>query len=107
MELPDFLYLDADGEVRFKGHRLRVIDVASRFREGHSPEGIAFDIYPTLDLRLVYKAIAFYLDQQADIDQTIEENTAEIERQAAQPRTTPSVAELRSRMEAKRTAEAS
>lgn len=58
MELPDFLDLDADGEVHFKGHRLRILDVAACFREGHSPEGIAFDIYPTLDLRLVYKAIA-------------------------------------------------
>jgi uncharacterized protein (DUF433 family) len=103
MELPDFLYRDADGEVRFKGHRLRIIDVAARFREGHSPEGIAFDIYSTLDLRLVYKAIAFYLDHQSEIDQMIEANTAEIERQAALPRTTPTLAELRRRMDAKRT----
>lgn len=40
MELPDFLNLDADGEVRFKEHGLRIIDVAARFREGHSPEGM-------------------------------------------------------------------
>lgn len=49
MELPYFLQLDADGEVRFKGHRLWIIDVASRFREGQSLECIAFDVYPTLD----------------------------------------------------------
>lgn len=80
MELPDFLSLDSDGEVRFKGHRLRIIDVAARFREGHSPEGIAFVIFPMLDVRLVYKGIAFYLDHQAEIDRMTEANTVEIER---------------------------
>ena len=107
MDLPDFLYLDADGEVRLKGHRLRIIDVAARFREGHSAEGIAFDIYPTLDLRLVYKAISFYLDHEVAINEMIDGNAAEVDRQAALPRTTPTLAEPRRRMAAKRTAEAS
>lgn len=101
MELPDFLYVDADGEVRFKGHRLRIIDIAARFREGHAPEGIAFDIYPTLDLPLVHKAIGFYLDHQAEVDGMIEANAAELDRQAALPRTTPMLDELRRRMAAK------
>jgi uncharacterized protein (DUF433 family) len=107
MELPDFLESDADGELRFKGHRLRLIDVAARFREGHSAEGIAFDIYPTLDLRLVYKAIAFYLNHQGEMDRMIDDHSVEVDRQAALPQTTPSLSELRRRMAAKRTAEAS
>jgi uncharacterized protein (DUF433 family) len=107
MELPDFLYVDGDQEVRFKGHRLRIIDLAARFREGHSAEGIAFDIYPTLDLSLVYKAIAFYLEHEAEVDELIDRNSAEIQRQAALPRNTPTLTELRGRMEANRAAEAS
>lgn len=107
MTLPDYLYVDTDNEVRFKGHRLRIIDVAARFREGHSADGIAFDIYPTLDLVLVYKAIAFYLENEAEIGRMIDENSMEIERQAALPGSTPRLKELQRRMKAKRTAEAS
>lgn len=107
MEPPDFLYIDADHELCFKGHRLRLIDVAARFREGHSAEGIAFDIYPTLDLSLVYKAIAYYLDNQWEIGQMIDRNAAELQRQAALPRTTPTVSELRRRFQSQRPAEAS
>jgi uncharacterized protein (DUF433 family) len=98
MELPEFLYMDADHEVRFKGHRLRMIDVAARFVEGHSAEGIAFDIYPTITLPLVYKAIAFYLEHEAEIAAMIQRNSAEMDRQGALPRTTPTVGELRRRM---------
>jgi hypothetical protein len=57
MELPDFLEADLDGEIRVRGHRIRLIDVAARFEEGHSAEAIVLDHYPTLSLPLVYKAI--------------------------------------------------
>jgi uncharacterized protein (DUF433 family) len=107
MELSDFLYVDADQELCFKGHRVRLIDVAARFREGHSAEGIAFDIYPTLDLSLVYKAIAYYLENQREVGQMIDRNAAELDRQAALPRTTPTAADLRRRLESERPAEAS
>jgi uncharacterized protein (DUF433 family) len=107
MQLPDFLELDSDQAIGIKGHRIRLIDIASRFREGHSAEGIAFDIYPTLELSLVYKAIAFYLENQAEIDESIRQNRAEIERQAALPRKTPTTAELQRRMNVNRTREAS
>ena len=107
MTLPDFLYTDSDGEVRFKGHRLRLIEVAARYNEGHSPEGISLDLYPTLDLPLVYKAIAFYLENEQEVQAMIDANAKEIERQAALPRTTPTFAELQRRREARRRAEAS
>ena len=107
MELPDFLYVDADQELCFKGHRLRLIEVAARYREGHSAEGIAFDIYPTLDLSLVHKAIAYYLDNEAEVGGMIDRNAAELERQAALPKTSPTVDELRRRLELRRPAEAS
>jgi uncharacterized protein (DUF433 family) len=107
MNLPDFLYEDGDREIRLKGHRLRIIDVAARFDEGHSAEGIAFDIYPTLELPLVYKAIAFFLENETEIRETMARHAAEVAQQAALPQTTPGLQELRRRMNAKRPAEAS
>jgi uncharacterized protein (DUF433 family) len=107
MNLADFLYEDPDHEIRLKGHRLRIVDIAARFDEGHSAEGIAFDIYPTLELSLVYKAIAFFLENETEIREMMVGNAVEIARQAALPQTTPSLLELRRRMNAKRPAEAS
>ncbi|HXE53903.1 MAG TPA: DUF433 domain-containing protein [Tepidisphaeraceae bacterium] len=101
MNVPDFLYFDADSELRFNGHRLRLIDVAARFNEGHSPESIALDIYPTLELPLIYKAIAFYLEHEEEVDAMLDANRREVERQAAQPTGTPTLDELRKRMNGK------
>ncbi|HZK82457.1 MAG TPA: DUF433 domain-containing protein, partial [Humisphaera sp.] len=72
MLLPEFLFRDPDGEIRFAGHRIRLIDVAARYDEGHSPEGIVLDHYPTLSLPLVHRAIAFYLENHADVRAAIE-----------------------------------
>lgn len=83
------------------------MDVAARFDEGYSPETIALDLYPTLDLPIIYKAIAFYLEHEPEVKAIIAQNAREIEKQAAQPRTTPTAAELRRRMNAKRRAAAS
>jgi len=107
MELPDFLYEDSDHELRLKGHRLRVIDIAARFIEGHSAEGIAFDLYPTIELSMVYKVIAFFLEHEPEIRGMIDRNSAEMARQEALPQTTPTLAELRRRMISRRPAEAS
>lgn len=105
MELPDFLHLDPDGEITFKGHRLRLIDVVRKYEEGFQAETIVYDWYPTLSLAQVYKAIGFYLDHPDKIRQMLEEHDREIAQQAAQPQTTPSLAELRRRLEAKRRAQ--
>jgi uncharacterized protein (DUF433 family) len=106
MELPDFLH-NTDDEIRLKGHRIRLIDVAARYDEGHSAETIVLDHYPTLPLALVYKTVAFYLENQSTVRELIDRNAAEIERQAALPQATPTLAELRRRMDALRRAEAS
>lgn len=102
MDLPDFLDRDDDNEVRIRGHRLRLIDVAARYEEGYSPEAIALDVYPTLELPLAYKVVAFYLEHEPEVRALMAENAAEIARQAAQPQTTPTLAELRRRMQALR-----
>ncbi len=100
MELPDFLHCDGDGEIRLKGHRIRLIDVAARYEEGHSAETILLDYYPTLKLSIVHKVIGFYLENQSEVKALIEHNTAEMQRLAAQPQTTPTYEQLRKRMDA-------
>ncbi|HSZ59646.1 MAG TPA: DUF433 domain-containing protein [Tepidisphaeraceae bacterium] len=107
MQLPDFLSINDDGEVIFTGHRIRLVDIAVRYNEGHSAESIALEIFPTLKLATVHKAIAFYLENQAEVDSLIEENQRELQRQASQVAGTPSLPQLRGRMAARRTAEAS
>lgn len=108
MNIPDFLHLHPDGEIRLRGHRVRLIDVAARYDEGHSVETIILDHYPTLSLPLVHKTVAFYLENQADVRALIEHNARKMERLEAESRRhpTPTLAELRRRMEAMRRAEA-
>jgi uncharacterized protein (DUF433 family) len=106
-ELPDIFERDEDGEIRFKGHRLRLIDVAARFEEGHSPEGIIVDYYPTLSLAQVYRAIAYHLENEAEVKALIAENKRVVDELRARASPTPSIEELRRRLEAKRRAEAS
>jgi uncharacterized protein (DUF433 family) len=106
-ELPDFLAVNPDGEICLQGHRIRLIDIAARYDEGFSPEGILLDWYPTLTLPLVHKTIAFYLEHQNDVRTLLKEKAAESQRlmDAAQPH--PTLAELRARMESRARAEAS
>jgi uncharacterized protein (DUF433 family) len=99
MQLPDFLELDADNEVRIHGHRIRLIDIAARYAEGHSPETILLDHYPTLSLPIIHKTIAFYLEHQSEVDALIAENaSAMVELESKTARIGPAVDELRRRM---------
>lgn len=107
MELPDYLHNDADGEIRFKGHRIRLIDVVARYEEGCAPESILLDWYPNLNLAVVHKAIAFYLENEAEVTAMREANDAEMERLAAAPSSTPSLEELRRRFKLRRPTKAS
>lgn len=97
MDLPEFLMI-ADGEIRLKGHRIRLIDVAARYDEGHSAESLVLDHYPSIGLALAHKVIGFYLDNEAEVNELIRENVQEIERQMARPRGAPTLAELRARL---------
>jgi uncharacterized protein (DUF433 family) len=109
MNLPDFLTMNPDGELCLTGHRIRLIDVAARYDEGRSPEGIVLDCYPTLNLALVHKAIAFYLEHQLEVRQMLAQNSDEMRRLLAEVGATPhpTLDELRARLETRRRAEAS
>ena len=67
MQLPDFLTQSADGEIRLTGHRIGLYHLVVRYNEGESAEMLA-SRYPSLPLALVHKVLAFYLDNQSDVD---------------------------------------
>jgi len=101
MNLPDFLAQDKYGYIHLAGHRIGLRHVVDLYNERYSPE-MLLDHFPTLTLALIHKTIAFYLENQAEIDAYIAHCNQEIERQSSAPRQGPDHAELRRRMEAKR-----
>jgi uncharacterized protein (DUF433 family) len=102
-DLPEFLTRNQYGEIRLTGHRVGLLHIVDRYNEGCSAEAIVCE-YPTLTLASVHKVIAFYLENQGDVDAYIAATRAEIERQAAQPSHGPNMVELRKRLEAMRVA---
>jgi uncharacterized protein (DUF433 family) len=86
MILPDFLSRDGSGDLRLTGHRIGLLHLVHYYNEGYSPEMLVGQ-YPTLPLSLVHKAIAFYLDNQAEVDAELAAWREELNRQrAANPR---------------------
>ena len=104
MNLPDFLSQDKYGYVYLTGHRIGLMHVVDLYKEGYAPE-MLLEHFPTLSLALIHKVIAFYLENQADVDAYLAQCRAEIDRQAAALQPGPDRAELRRRMEARRRAE--
>lgn len=51
-----------------KGTRISFDSIVYAFLDGLSPETIAAECYPTLQLEQVYGAITFYLSNRAEID---------------------------------------
>jgi uncharacterized protein (DUF433 family) len=105
MQLPDFLHLQ-DGEIRLAGHRVALVHVVKLYNEGHSAEMIAASL-PTVSLSLIHHVIAFYLDHQSEVDAQVTAHDREMDRLEAksrQTRPTPSLAELRQRLNSMRRA---
>lgn len=100
MTLPEFLSSDDGGFVYATGHRIGLHHVLRLYNAGHSPEMIAAH-YPTLPLALVHKIIAFYLENQSEVDPYLAQHDAEIEGQMAGAQPAPTVAELRARLDAR------
>jgi uncharacterized protein (DUF433 family) len=98
MTLPVFLESDDGGFISLTGHRIGLHHVVRMYADGSSPEGIAA-YFPSLSLALIHKTIAFYLENQSEVDCYMAEHDAEISRQIAAGPKAPSVAELRVRLE--------
>jgi uncharacterized protein (DUF433 family) len=96
MTLPDFLTADELGDIRLKGHRIGLAHVVRVYNEGYCAEMIAIE-YPTLSLALIHKTIAFYLENQEEVDAYVAATDADLKKQAAAARRGPDLAELRRR----------
>ncbi len=94
MNVPDFITQDADGHVRLTGHRIGIHDVVYFYHEGYSPEMLLAE-FPTLSLALIHNVLAFYWENQAEIDAYLAQCETEIERQRATARSGPSLVQLR------------
>lgn len=96
MVLSNFLARDPDGFVRLTGHRIGLHHLIRAYNEGFSPEMLLGE-FPTLSLALIHKVIAFYLENQPEVDRYIaaEEQASESQRAAAAPST--GLPELRQR----------
>jgi uncharacterized protein (DUF433 family) len=96
--LPGFLTQDADGEIRLTGHRIGLYTVVRSSQDGLSAERIQQE-YPSLPLTLVYKVLAYYLDNRHEVDAYVSDYRAELERQEAAHVPSPAELDLRGRME--------
>jgi uncharacterized protein (DUF433 family) len=67
MQLPDFLTKTQDGEVLLNGHRIGLYHLVQHYNDGESAEMLACR-YPTIPLALVHKVLAFYLENQPEVD---------------------------------------
>ena len=80
--LPDFLTQREYGEIALTGHRIGLYTVVRMYREGNTAEQIAEEL-ESLGLALVYKTLAFYLENQAEVDVYVDAYRAELDRQEA------------------------
>ena len=97
MKLPEFLTEDEYGDIWLTGHRIGLAHVVRIYNEGYSAEMIGLE-YPTLSLALIHKTIAFYLENQQQVDAQVAEIDAELQRQAAAAPRGPDLTELRRRI---------
>ena len=95
MKLPDFL-IDRAGSIRLAGHRIALEHVVYFYNQGYSPE-MLFGQFPSVPLALIHKVIAFYLENQAEVDAYIASCEAETSRQRAETPVSPDLNELRRR----------
>lgn len=101
MTLPDFLTRDAYDYVHITGHRVGFLDIVHFFKEGELPEMIYLR-FPTVALPTIYKAIAFYLENQEAVDAEYVADVERSNRMRNAPQPGPSLEELRRRWEARR-----
>ncbi len=93
MQLPDFLFRPTPHSIRLTGHRIGLEHVVDYYNQGFSPE-MLLDQFPSLKLALIHKVIAFYLENQPEVDAYV----AEILKPSdAIPPISPDLTELRRR----------
>ncbi len=101
--LPGFLRRAAFDEIVLTGHRIGLYHLVRCYHDGYSAEMLA-EQFPTLPLSLINKVIAFYLENQEEIDHYVARVDQELERQRSTGRHLD-VKALQERLDAKRRAE--
>ncbi len=104
MNLPDFLSQDKYGYVHVTAHRVGLVEIIVFYRQGDSPE-MLHARFPSIPLPIFHKVIAYYLENQAGVDQYCKDHAEEIARQRANSSRGPSMDEMRQRREAARLAQ--
>lgn len=103
MNLPDFLSNDA-GHISLNGHRISLVDVIYFYRRGESPEMLHLR-FPTISLATLHRLIAFYLDNEIDVDEYVNNSLAqEDEQRELAPAHGPTVEEMQRRKSARQLA---
>jgi uncharacterized protein (DUF433 family) len=98
MNLPDFLIDHPDGEIRITGHRVGLYHIIDRYLEGDSPETL-HEEFPTIALATIHKVIAFYLENEAQVDAYMAAYRAELARLEAEHIPSPSAERIRQKLE--------
>jgi uncharacterized protein (DUF433 family) len=96
MNLPDFLTRDEKGGIRITGHRIDLCHIVELYHEGYSAEMMHRE-FPTLPPAVIYKVMAFYLENRADVDAYVAEVDARVQEHMAAAAPTPTLEELRAR----------
>jgi uncharacterized protein (DUF433 family) len=68
---------ERDGGLYLKGSRVSLESVVYSFKEGYAPDVIRTEHFPSLSLPQIYRAIAFYLDNQVQVDRYLKESERE------------------------------
>ena len=97
MNLADFLAQDRYGYIHLAGHRIGLRHVVELYNEGYTPEMLR-DHFPTLPVALIHKVIAFYLENQTEVDAYVRQSREALERQTAEAQQGPDATELGRRM---------
>jgi uncharacterized protein (DUF433 family) len=82
MNLPDFLTRGPKGEIRLTGHRIDLYHIVLIYDERQTAEMLHCE-YPTLPLALIYKVLAFYWENKAEVDAYVADVEARVDREEA------------------------
>ncbi len=100
MELPDYLYYNEVGEIRFQGHRIGLHHLLWPYRDGASIDVLMADHYPSLGRPKIEQAVDFYLKNRQEIDAYLDKQQRDEDEIYAQylKENGPRVEELRERV---------
>lgn len=95
------LVQEADGTVRVTGSRVTLDTLVGAFQKGATAEQIQ-DSFPSLSLRQIYAAIAYYLEHEAEVEIYLKMRRAEAETIRREIESEQDTAGFRARIRARR-----